>query len=274
MRVVRCFPAQNIVACYDEAPGGGNIEDINAPCNAPAKSPHLHLSRVYWHVDFFQYELAMPLQNKTVAHTSLAGETLYFGTAVSGSGLVNGSTSPPSFGQSIAMNGDLRVSNITLVTHNLGYIPAYFVAYAGHSMTSGTLVQTQGTDGRSRYVSAFATTSIIGLREVAISSASALAAANRSYQVMVFRNPTTDPARPLMGLNSDGINITIGRGKVDTSKQYLRRVLSSESNFDLDLGRTIDLRGGGIRIASGGVIVSDNSYDGNFAGSSYIPVGV
>lgn len=271
MRVMRAFPAQNIVACYDEAPGGGNIEDINAPCNGPAKSPHLHLSRVYWHVDFFQYELAMALQNKTIAHTSLAGKTLYYGTSATGGGLANGTPTNPG-GIVVQSNGQVRATNLTLVTHNLGYVPAFFVAYGGHSMTSGTLVQIQGD--RARFVTAYATSSIIGLREVAVSSDLALSAVSRSYQVMVFRNPTTTPSRPLMGLNADGINITIGRGKVDTSKQYLRRVLSGESDFDLDLGRTIDLRSGGIRVASGGTITDDARYDGSYAGPSFIPVGV
>lgn len=270
MRVIRGFPAQNIVACYDEAPGGGNIKDINAPCNGPAKSPHLHLSRVYWHIDFFQYELAMPLQNKTVAHTSLAGKTRYYpahGSGAPGSG----SATRPSQGIYLVATGEMRATNLTLVTHNLGYVPAFYVAYGGNMMTSGTPVQVQGD--RARFVSAYATSSIIGLREIAVSGASALSAVSRNYQVMVFRNPTVDPARPLMGLNPDGINITIGRGKVDTSKQYLRRVLEDESSFDLDLGRTIDLRSGGVRVRSGGVTI-DEFYDGSFAGSPFIPVGV
>lgn len=271
MRVVRCFPAQNIVACYDEAPGGGNIEDINAPCNAPAKNPHLHLSRVYWHVDFFQYELAMPLQNKTVAHTSLAGKTLYYGTS-GASGLINGFTNPPSEGIYVESRGNIRVQNITLVTHNLGYIPTFYVAYAGRMMPCGSLIQDQGDRGR--FVSAFATSTIIGLKETAIASDVALSAVNRSYQVLVFRNPATNPALPLMGLQSDGANIWIGRGKVDSKKQYLRRTLALESNFDLDLGRTADYRGGGVRIASGGVVTDFGPYDGSFSGAPFLSVGV
>lgn len=269
-RVIRGFPTENIVACFLEAAGGGNIQSINAACNAPAKSPHLHLSSVYWHSDFFQYELAKPLTTKTINHDSLSGRTRYYGTSTS-DGLKNGSSSPPDTGIYISGSGAIRTDSITLLTHNLGYVPLCFVAYGGRMLTNGTLVQTQ-SGGRSRYVGAFATSSIVGLLETAISTDDDLDDVSRTYQVLVFRNPDPDSDRALFG--KEGNNLVLGRGKIDTSRQYLRRVAAGESDFDIDLGRTIDIKGGGVRVATGGNKVSDSKYSGSFDGSDYISVGV
>lgn len=260
--------APTVAAVFDEAGGGGDIEDINAPCNAPAKNPGANLSRVTWHIDFFQYEIAAKA-TKSINHASLAGRTEYFGVSGSG-GLINGSTTPPASGISVQVRGQVRTTTITLLTHNLGYVPLFMVAYDGHSLPNGMIVQTQSSRGR--MVSAFATSSIIGLREVAWSSQNTLAAVTRSYEVMCFRNPQAVPGSPLMALS--GTRLVIGGGKVDTSKQYLRRTRSGESSFDFDRAPTTAFANGGVRVVTGGAVIDDELYDGSFAGPSYIPVGI
>lgn len=263
MAVLRGFPADNIVAVYDEASGGGAIDDLNAPRNAPAKNPGAHLSSVYWHSEFFQYELAMPIQTVTINHPTLAGRSTELGER-------------PGFGWNqpvpeFTVQGNVGSSNHTLVTHNLGYRPLAFVAYQNRMVTTGTIVQNI-SEGRSRCVTAYVTNSIVGLRETSVASGNSLPSVSRGYSVLVFRTPETDALRALFG--KEGSNVTIGRGLVDTSKSYLRRTGAGDSPFDIDRGPTIDINNGRARVVSGGSATTEPGYGGSFSGPSYTEVGV
>ena len=267
MAVIRSFETENIVACYEEATGGGAIGDFDAPRNAPAKNPGAHIDKVTWHIDFFQYELAMPIQTVVVNHATLAGRESFWGpqnmfwmfdpTYVSAI--------------SYSVPGQTAVAQHTLVTHNLGYVPLAFVAYNGRMVMPGVAVQT-ASDGRSRFVSAYATSSVIGLREVYNSSDAALPGVSRTYQVIIFRVPAIDADLPLFSRRAG--RVVIGRGKIDTDRQYLRRTGSGDTPFDIDLGPTIDIDKGRARIVTGGSATTEAGYAGSFAGPDYIAVGV
>ncbi|AKR55696.1 hypothetical protein XM25_07770 [Devosia sp. H5989] len=267
MRVIRGFPEEGIVACFEEAPGGGDIKDINSLCNAPAKDPAGNLSAVYWHSDFFQYELALPLQTRTITHAALAGYSQYYQIT----SVVTPVGSAPTDGISFRRVGQSRATDIALVTHNLGYVPLFFVSFGGRVITNGSIVQVAG-NGLTRWVSPYATSSIIGLREFAVSTTSALPAINCTYQALLFRNTEAQQGRPLFGLEGD--NLVVGKGKVDTSKQYLRAALAGETDFDFDTGRTIDIRNGRSRHVSGGITTTESGYNGGFGGSGFVPMGV
>jgi hypothetical protein len=267
MPVFRGFPDANVVAIFDEPNQIGSIDDIDAPRNSPAKSPHLHMGSVYWHVDFFQYELAQAIQTVSVSHSSLAGAVKYWGP-------VNEYwISSPVYTSAISYEvpGQVQEQTRTLVTHNLGYVPPYFIAYDNKLITSGVFVQSE-SDGRSRFVSPFATTTTIGLKEVMTASKAALPAVSRSYTVVIFRVPTVVAGAPLFGRHGDGI--VIGRGKIDTSKNYFRRVVSSGTPFSLNQGRTIDISNGRTRVVSGGVATTEPGYNGSFSGPGFVSVGV
>jgi len=259
MRVIRGFPAQGIIACFDEAPGGGDPQDFNAPCNAPARDPYANLDRVFFHSEFFQFELAFPEQAVTIGHPQIdVGSTTL------------GITNVPDTQLGFTISGRVSVAYHTLVTHNLGYVPKAFVSLDGSMVTTGRLVQREGA--RSRFITPFANSSVIGLYEVGYSSNESLPATNRTYNVLVFRTPTADPGKPLW--QGQGTAMQMGRGKIDIARQYLRRKPDDQSHFDIDLGRTLDIRGGRVRSRSGGIDLTEEGYPGGFGGSAYVPVGL
>ena len=265
MPVLRGFPAENIVAVYDEAPGGGDIENINAPRNAPAKNPGAHLDRVYWHIDFFQYELALPIQTVTVSHPALSGRQIYWGYNLVYNGLDSDA------GGGYLVPGQVAVTNHALANHGLGYVPLAFVAYGGRMLMPGVAVQT-ASEGRSRFVAPYITSSAVSLREVYNSSSSGLGAVSRIYQVMVFRVPAVQAPLPLFG--RDGSEAVLGRGKINTGGTYARKVGAGASPFAIDQGRTVDLNNGRARIGTGGTITTESGYGGSFTAPPFTSIGV
>lgn len=262
MRVLRGFPIEGIVACFTEAPGGGDIEDINSPCNAPAKSPLLHLDRIAFHSDFYQYELAMPIQTVAVTHAAVPVATH----------VMRGLEFYPGYGTPISFTiyGQQTAGSNVLVNHDLGYTPLVMVAWSGRMVVSGTIVQFAGISSR-RFVSVFANNSQVGINWSGYSDTAAMPAITVTYQVMVFRTPAQNPALPLF--SGDATGFQLGRGKVNSDSQYLRKRAAAESWFDFDLGRTVDLNNGGARVITGGNVQSDTNYGGSFSGFPSVPVG-
>jgi hypothetical protein len=265
MAVLRGFPVQGVVACFDEPNQSGDWWDIDAPRNAPAKNPGAYLSTVYWHSAFFQYELAMPIQTVEVSHPALSGREIYWGYNL----VYDGSYNDAANGYLVP--GRVATASHTLVNHGLGYVPLAFVAYGGRMLMPGVAVQT-ASEGRSRFISPYITANTVALREVYNSSSLGLGAASRSYQVMVFRTPVENAALPLFA--GDGSEVIIGRSKISTDRTYARRAGAGATPFDIDRGRTIDLNNGRARIGTGGTVTTEAGYGGSFAAPSYIPVGV
>jgi len=249
------FPDQNVAAAFDDAPGGGDVQDFNAPRNRPVREPWNWVDHVYWHSEFFQYELAMPIQSVTVSHPSISGRSQDY--------------SIPNLG--FVIHGRVSASNITLVNHNLGYTPLAFVVYNGRMVMPGTIVQT-ASNHRVRMVAPYATNSVIGIRDQGITTDQNLGSVSRSYQVMVFRVPIADVTQGLLEYDND--DLIIGRGKINTLREYLRQVGPGDSPFIISIDRTIDIRNGRTRTVIGGQTATDTGYNGNFSGSDYLTVGV
>lgn len=266
---IRGFINADLVACYTEAPGGGDTFDLAAPRNRPALDPGAWLELVQWHIDFFQYELAFPIVDVVINHPALAGNSKYWGP---GTQYFLGGAGSYTSNIQYMVPGQTTSSEYTLFNHDLGYVPLAFVAYAGRILMPGVAVQV-ASEGRSRFVSAFVTSTTVGLREVYNSSYSALPAVTRDYQVVVFRVPEVDAQRALFG--NEGGDVVIGRGKIDTSRRYFKRgVAPGDSAFDIDRGPTVDIRRGRSRIVSGGVVTTEDGYAGSFAGPEFLAVGV
>lgn len=270
MAVHRGFTAAGIAACYTEASGGGAMFDINAPRNAPAKSPVDHLDKVIWHPRCFQYEIAAGPADVTIGHSALATKDTWIVVSTGGYG---GNAFDPPVGSSIGfvIQGDTRVTDILLYAHGLGYVPKFMVALDGRRVPDGFAVQNDVSGGHRR-VSIFANTFGIYLREFAVSTNTALPAVNCTYRVMLFRTRAPDPSKPLFA--GSGGALQLGRGVIDTTRRYLRRTGTGDSPFALNLGPTIDIRNGAARSASGGVIVSEPRYNGSMAAPPSISVGV
>lgn len=261
MPVFRGFPDQGVVAVFDEPNTTGDIEDFDAPRNGPAKNPAAHVGLVYWHSGFFQYELVSSVQSVTINHTALNGRTQTYG----------GGTGAWSTFPAIVGVGQSRATDFTLVTHSLGYVPLSMVSLDGVLVSPGHPVQMVGTDGRTRSVSAYATSSIIGLREVAKSTQNNLAAISVTYQVLVLRTPAANPSLPLFG--RDGSSVVLANGKVRTDEQYLRRVGVGDTPYIMPLGPIGDISNGRRRVVLGSTVITEPGYDGSFTGPSYITVG-
>lgn len=266
---IRGFPAQNVVACFIEPNTTGNVDNFDAPRNAPVKTPQSHLDKIVFHSSFFQYEIAAGPSSVTINHTALAGKATVWSLPTGG--LWIGGDAPNSI--TVTTYGDTRETNIQLFNHGLGYIPKFMVALDNRRLPDGYIVQ-QESSGAHRRVAIWADTTHIWLREFAVSGdvPQPLPAASRTYKVMVFRNSVPNPAKPLFGM--DGGNLIIARGIIDSGKKYLRRTGSGDTPFALNLGRTIDISNGGSRTMSGGISVSEPRYNGSAVAPPFKSVGV
>lgn len=269
MATLRGFPDENVIAVFDEPNTSGSREDYDAARNDPVKNPALNISRVFFHSDFFQYELAMPIQSRNVSHPALAGKTSYWGPA--NQYWINSAT----FTSSIpyAVPGQTSAFDTLLVTHNLGYVPLAFVSWNGRMLMPGVAVQVE-SEGRTRFVSSFVTTTGVYLREVYNSTDAALGATNQSYQVLVFRVSAETAGLPLMGKDESNNQFILGRGKINTINSYLRRTGSGDTPFSIDYGPTIDINSGRTRIVTGGTTTTESGYAGSFTGPAFTSVGV
>lgn len=221
----RKFPADNVVAYYWEAPGGGDVRDINSLRNRPAKDPLNWLANVKLHswLDYFE-----------VSHSGT--------TMVSHAGVGVGSVPP---GATIAFGWGVAENDHLLLTHNLGYPPFAFVAVGNNIIWPGMPVQVDGGGG-GRYASVYCTSTQIRLFEWASAGGTSLAATNLSYQVLVFKQPPGPVGNVLYQNNPTTGAVTMARGKIDTSRRYLS-VVPGGTPFGFPRGRTIDLANGAPR---------------------------
>lgn len=231
--------------------------------NDPFSSPAANIDKVFFHSDFDYYGL-IASGTTTISHSSVAGVT---GTQLAPPSIVSGINN-----MDVVVNGQIVAADHTLYTHGLGYVPKCFVAYAGQMLPTGFPVQ-QDDSSRVRFVCAYATTSIIGLREIGYSSASALSAVSRDYQYLVFRDPST-------GLSGDQLlieagNVWFGRGKFRSAEAHLRVAGAGDTPFGIALGPTAGYGNGGLRTKTpGGSTIDYGSYSGSFAAPTIINVGV
>lgn len=244
------------VAVFEENGTAGDPEDPNSTRNAPLNNPVAHLPKVRFHNDFDYYQVHSDTPGIVVNHALVAAASTVVATQ-----------------PSITRVGQIVTTTINLLAHGLPYVPAYMIVSGGGLIGQSSIIQT--ASGRIRRVSPFASETHIGLVDVGISSASALAAMNKTYRVIVFRQPVADgdylvdidPANGVLSLGYDK-----WRGDL---KQLRQAVLADASPFDVPLGRTSDIRNGTSRtvLADGTVFTSPN-YDGSFTGSPSIQCSV
>lgn len=195
---------------------------------------------------------------KLVNHASLATKSEFVGV---------GGT--PSVG--VYIYGDIRVTNILIATHDLGYVPIAMVALNGRMLPSGFIVQTHSSGGL-REVSSWVDSNSVYLREVAISTNVALPATSLTYDVLVFRTREPDPYKPMFA--SFGGVIELARGTIDGSRKYAKQVSVGEAPYSINLGPTLDCANGRVRSATGGTVVSEAGYNGSMPTPPFRNIGI
>ncbi len=230
-----------------EKPAAGDVM-------APYSDPLAHWDLVRFHSDFQYLNNAIEVFGISVSHASVAGVTGIGYGAPSAAGAKTGPIS----------NGQIVIANKTVYTHSLGYVPWFQLRIGGRMVSPGTVVQ-QTTDKRKvRFVSPYATTSIIGLRDIGISSSDALPAQTSLYDLTIIRRPAKVAGAPLMHLRTGGNPLIIGYGRVTSEAQPLRRAVPGDvRKFVVPYGRSMDIRNGAVRF-----IDNANEYDfGTYTGA-------
>lgn len=216
------------VGLFDEAPGGGDWRDIDAPRNAPLKSPHLYLDLVHYHSLLNYLEVAID-QVVTINHAAVAA------------------VGPPSGADVTTIFGwGGAEADWLLLNHNLGYIPPFFrVAIGSNILNAGTPVQNAGS-GRMRYATVYATETQIRLFETSSRTSSTMAAASIDYRVLVCNAPPA-PVNDRLIEVIDGVTMFSGR-TWRSDRRYLQ-VKPGGTPFGIILGRAADAHNGSLRVA-------------------------
>lgn len=244
-------------ALYEEPVTTGDVEDPNSPRNAPLNNPGAHMSRVRFHSDFDYYHIAVGPSSASVTYPQRNGQTV---TVIS-----------YGVGQQLIRQGNMVSADHTLLTHNLGYVPAYMIVSGNDLVTPSFIIQTSGA--YVRRITPYATTTTINIRESSVTGASGvnIPSLTQSYTVLVFRAPIEDSPHlfdfdPITGV------VLIGKGKFRNTFHSLRVATPGDPQpFDIALGRTVDIRGGRSRTVSpSGVVVTESGYSGSFSGSPSI----
>ncbi|UYN98351.1 MAG: hypothetical protein KIT02_10270 [Devosia sp.] len=222
-------PVLQKAALFYENGTGGAADDPYASRNAPFINPAAHLDKIKYHSDLDYMEVSHGPTNVTISHASVAA----------GSGP----------GGEVGLNGVLQfpatVTNHDLLTHGLGYVPDFMVIYDGDVIYPGRPVQVL-SDGRTRKVAANATSSVIRLREWAVRTSNSMAAASRTYTVIVFREPRAPSGIVLRHWDPVTGILTLARGRFRSDRRYLQ-VVPGGTPFGFAKGRTIDWDNGTIR---------------------------
>lgn len=270
-------PGLQKIALFDENGTSGAKNDPDAARNAPFKTPSAHLDKVRFHSDLDYMEVSHGPTDVTVSHAEVAA-----GTGPSGDVGING----------VMVYSTVTTSH-TLLNHNLGYVPDFFVIYDSDIIYPGRPVQVL-SDGRTRKVAVEATTSIIRLKEWAVRTGNAMAAASRTYTVVVFKRPPAPSGNVMKWWDPATGVLHLARGKFRSDRRYLQ-IVAGGTPYGFSKGRMIDRSNGAVRYVDpdgsqfepvpsdfgmyiampydiGGFTVPSMAYDGSFAGSPSVLV--
>lgn len=238
-----------------EKPAAG---DVMAPYDDPIENWDL----VRFHSDFQYLNNAIEVSAISISHSLVAGVT---GTGYSAPSAGPGHTGP-------IANGQIVISDKTVYTHSLGYVPWFQLRFDGRVVSPGTVVQLTSDKHKVRFVAPYATSSIIGLRDIGISNSDDLPAQTSIYDLTIFRETAEVPGDPLAHLRIDGDPITIGYGRVTSEQRPLRRAVPGDSSFFIPYGRSLDIRNGAVRFINDADEFDIGTYIGSFATAEVIEV--
>lgn len=235
--IFRASRALGKVAIFTEPSTVGDPADINAPRNAPLKSPAANLAHVHLHTDLDSMEVAFD-RIVTIAHAKVAGRD-----AADDYTLVQG----------VPVINAYRKDTV-LLTHNLGYLPHVKAAVGKNAVVPGFPVQTVA-GGAGRFVTIWVTTTKVMVSEYVNVLAADLPAISVAYHLLVFRQPPAqikDAAGHIVLVDfgktrTRGV-LSLAGGRFRSDRAYLQ-VVAGGTPFDLPSGKTIDANNGAPRIA-------------------------
>ena len=252
-----CFRAYDgKVAFWEKPPSGDPM--------APFDDPLGNMQYVRFHSDMQYLANVLVETGVTVNHALVAG--------VSGSGYSIGAGAGTSGSSTAISSGQIVTADHTLYAHSLGYTPLAFVMYGNYLVSGITAVQE--ASNRVRLVSSWADETNVYLREVGISSSSALVAVDRDYDVYVFKDTAADPAEPLLHVKmSTPPRIVYGHGKISDETRPIRRTDVGDPELYIPVSRHIDIRNGGVRVMNpDDGWVDSGEYNGGMFNFEYVPV--
>ena len=217
---------------------------------APFGDPGAHLDLVFFHSDLDFYRV----------HSGPTDVTVTLPTVAAASHTVPANPS-------LIVRGQVQIDDLLLVTHDLGYVPNYFIISNNGELISGDMVQqVDDANGyRGRYLGHWADTSGVYLRSFGVSSAANLNSMSFDCTVVVFAEgaPSGDVV-----IDFDTITgrLTMGKGMFDSDQVLLRaQGQAGDSPYDIQLGQSIDIDDGRSRVArANGTITDEPGYGGSF----------
>lgn len=214
-------------ALFEEAPGGGDVENPNSLGNRPLNDPVTWFANLYFHSDFNYMEVSHGPVSVSVTHPSIAPLPI-----------PNGAT--------VAFGWGSGTANHVLLEHGLGYPPLVLVALGNNILWPGMPVQVQG-DGGQRFATVYSDATHVRLYEFASIGTSTLTAASLNYTLLVFRNPPVATGDIALEFDPSTGALQMGRGKFNSLRRYLQ-VVAGGTPFGMAYGgRTIDLANGAPR---------------------------
>lgn len=232
-------PLTGRCAIFEENGTTGDPDNPNSTRNAPLNNPNANLSRIYFHSDLDYCEVSHGPTTVTVTHASVS----------------SGSDPATGVGWSNKLVYGAYSIDRNLLTHNLGYVPDFLVISNDDIVYGGTPVQ-YASDGRTRNVTVYATSTQIRMHETAVRTSSTLSSVSRDYTVIVFRQPPSPIGNILIDWNPTSEVLTMGKEKFKSDRRYLQ-VVASGSTFGFARGRTIDLSNGAVRFVDPDLSITD-----------------
>lgn len=154
------------------------------------------------------------------------------------------------------------------LTHNLGYVPHAIAFINDNMLPANTQIQHVGSSFRT--VAIQLTTTNVAIYETSYVYQSDLPAINVHYRIVLF-SPITPSGDKTLHITPE--RFIASKGKLDTEKNYIRRVATGTPNLWFSKGKTADVANGSFRIVTAnGTTITRTPYSGAFAGEPGIGV--
>lgn len=231
----REFPTGE-AALFREADGGGDYRDLDAPRNAPAKTPEAHLDKLFFHsqLDLLEVQLVASV---TISHAAITAAAAPSGSTSQSQRFVWG-----------GFTDDHLLVDLTAL--GLSREPICMVAADGRMISGVQPVQT-GTLGRARYASVYSTTTEVRLYEEASRANTDLPAVDITYTVWVLRDPPGPVGNTLRQFDPETGETVLGFERFGSLRRYVQVALGG-SPLALLKGRGLDLDCGAPRFLRAG----------------------